>query len=430
MARNESGVRWLHGEVPDLIKQGVIDQATADRLLGHYGPPAVSGSRRIVLVVFGILGALLIGGGIILLFAHNWDNLSRPMRAALSIGPLLAAQVLALGVLWKRPESAPWREGSACLIVTGILSSIALVSQTYQIPGSLAGFLLTCVLLVLPVFYLLESRTAAMIYWFGIAWWTGAAREEERQAWIFWLLVAAALPFLIRMIWKKQEWRQIGFFAVVALVLGGAFLTAGIPGPAWWILYYAGLFAFLSALEVFSDFDPRLRFISFFGAFGLAVIWLLTTFEWPWAPTSYIQTKTPDGGSWLTLLIGCALGLAALWGVPKAWSKRSRSGAFAAAALIPTALAWGLAYPGGALTAQFLSNLFLAGLGVATFLDGVFSSRLGKANLGLVMISVLALARFLDSDLSFVTRGVGFIVVGLIFLATNLYLVRRKEARP
>lgn len=429
MARNETGVRWLQSEIPELIRLGVIDQAAALRLLGYYGPPAPSRARRIVLTVFGILGALLVGGGIILLFAHNWDDLPRPVRAALSIGQLLAAQWLALGVLWKRPQSAPWREGAACLVAAGVLSSIALVSQTYQIPGSMADYLLTCAVLVLPVIYLLESRAAAILFWLGIAYWTGWAREEARPSWVFWLLAAAALPFLIRMIWKRQEWRPIGFFAAVALVFGGAFLTAGIPGPGWWILYFAGLFAFFSALEVFSDFDLRLRFVSWLGLCGLAVIWLLTTFEWPWDP-GRIQSITPDGGSWLTLLIGMALGLAALGALPAVWRKRSRGGAMACAALIPTALAWGMAHPGGHLTAQFLSNLFLAGLGVGTFLDGVFTSRLGKANLGLVMISGLALARFLDSDLSFVTRGVGFIVVGLIFLAANLYLVRRKETGP
>ena len=292
----------------------------------------------------------------------------------------------------------------------------------------MADFLLVCVVLSLPVIYLLESRAAAALYWIGIAWWAEAARAEDRPAWIFWLLVAAALPHLVRLVWKKQEWLHLGFVATVALMLGGSFITAGIRGPAWWILYYAGLFAFLSALEAFSDFDRRFRVASFAGVCGLAVIWLMASYEWPWESHSWANARTPDGGSWLTLLVGLAMGLAALYAVPKAWSKRSRPEVLAAAALIPTALAWGLAYQGASVAGMFVSNLCLAGLGLTTFLDGVSSSRLSRANLGLVMISGLAAARFMDKDLSFVTRGLGFIVVGLVFLCTNLYLVRRKGA--
>jgi hypothetical protein len=40
----------------------------------------------------------------------------------------------------------------------------------------------------------------------------------------------------------------------------------------------------------------------------------------------------------------------------------------------------------------------------------------------------LAIARFFDSDLSFVIRAIGFIVIGLGFLCTNFVLFRRMKA--
>ena len=45
---------------------------------------------------FGILGAVLIGGGIILLLAHNWEQLGRPARVAVAFAPLVLSQALAL----------------------------------------------------------------------------------------------------------------------------------------------------------------------------------------------------------------------------------------------------------------------------------------------------------------------------------------------
>ncbi len=61
-------------------------------------------------------GALLIGAGIILMLAHNWEDLSRPVRAALSFLPLLLAQGLAGWALVRRPESLAWREGTGALL--------------------------------------------------------------------------------------------------------------------------------------------------------------------------------------------------------------------------------------------------------------------------------------------------------------------------
>ena len=43
------------------------------------------------------------------------------------------------------------------------------------------------------------------------------------------------------------------------------------------------------------------------------------------------------------------------------------------------------------------------------------------------MIAALAGARFFDSDLSFVTRAIGFIVIGLGFLLTNFLLFKNRR---
>lgn len=53
-------------------------------------------STHWAMVLFGILGAVLIGGGIILLLAHNWEQLGRPARVAVAFAPLVLSQALAL----------------------------------------------------------------------------------------------------------------------------------------------------------------------------------------------------------------------------------------------------------------------------------------------------------------------------------------------
>ena len=59
---------------------------------------------------------------------------------------------------------------------------------------------------------------------------------------------------------------------------------------------------------------------------------------------------------------------------------------------------------------------------------GLRADSLTRVNFGLAVIAALAIARFFDTDLSFVTRAIGFIVIGLGFLATNFILFKKRRA--
>ena len=51
-----------------------------------------------------------------------------------------------------------------------------------------------------------------------------------------------------------------------------------------------------------------------------------------------------------------------------------------------------------------------------------------EANLGMLVVAILAIARFFDSEFEFAVRGIAFIAIGLGFLATN-FVVFKKRAR-
>jgi len=48
-------------------------------------------------------------------------------------------------------------------------------------------------------------------------------------------------------------------------------------------------------------------------------------------------------------------------------------------------------------------------------------------NTGMLMLAILIIARFFDSEISFVIKGLVFIAVGIGFLVTNIVLVRQKR---
>jgi hypothetical protein len=68
-------------------------------------------------------------------------------------------------------------------------------------------------------------------------------------------------------------------------------------------------------------------------------------------------------------------------------------------------------------------------VGITGLAEGWRSGRLVRANAGLLALAGLAVARFFDADVSFLVRGLAFIVVGVGFLLTNLLLIRRGRER-
>ena len=74
-----------------------------------------------------------------------------------------------------------------------------------------------------------------------------------------------------------------------------------------------------------------------------------------------------------------------------------------------------------------LINLFVFAIGLLTILDGAKKDHLGILNYGLLIIVVLAVCRFFDTDLSFIIRGILFVSVGIGFFATNYWMIKKRK---
>ncbi len=74
---------------------------------------------------------------------------------------------------------------------------------------------------------------------------------------------------------------------------------------------------------------------------------------------------------------------------------------------------------------QILANAFLLAFGIHYIWNGISSRKIYLVNLGMLFIAALAIARFFESDLNFMIKGFGFILVGLGFLSANLFINRR-----
>ena len=70
-------------------------------------------------------------------------------------------------------------------------------------------------------------------------------------------------------------------------------------------------------------------------------------------------------------------------------------------------------------------NVYLLVLSLSRIVFGVRHNSLAVINSGMLILAMLIIARFFDSDIGFIIKGLVFIIVGIGFLAGNIILARR-----
>jgi uncharacterized membrane protein len=433
-------IQWLYDELPRLVAQGILTPDADARLRAHYGPVEPAKPARLAVIIFGVLGALLIGAGIILVLAHNWDDLSRPVRAGLSFLPLVLAQGLAAWVMFNRPQSVAWREGVGALLFLMIGASISLVAQTYNISGDLPRFILTWSLLGLPLVYLLNAVVPALLYLWGITEWACHIRWEEGWAGGYWLLAALLLPLLAA--WLRADRYQtrltVLFWALCVSVTVAAGVTIERVLPGLWIILYAGLFAlmFLAGEFWFNEAEGFwARPLRHFGAAGVLVLTFLFTFEWPWKEIGwhYWYWERFHKAGWHAItdgVLGSVIPIAALFLLVMTVRRKTPLGLLFGLAPVLATAGYGLC----SLTETYapaagLFDVYLLVTGLWLLVTGIRQGKQGQMNVGLLAVTALIIARFFDTDLNFLLRGLIFIALGVAFLVANIIMLRRKGAK-
>jgi uncharacterized membrane protein len=419
-------VRWLREQLPRLVAGGILDAATAERLAAHFGAEDRGRGRTLVMALFGTLGALFIGGGIILLVAHNWDELGRPARTALSLLPLLLGIGFAVWVV-TREHGEAWREAAGALWTLSIGAAISLVAQTYHLPGDLPAFLRIWLLLALPVLYLLEAATAGLLYLLGTVAWVYAANSGDHPL-LFWALLAAGVPFLARRCVRRPEGagtEMLVWAFALAVVCGGIEPAFQRLEPLWGSVAVTISLGLLAGGIVAAprQWGRPLRLVG--GLSTLALMYVLSyAAQWRLHPQEAVRL---DGLGIAEVAVLAALGLVTLGLFVVARRRRGPDVLAVAAALPLVWVAWLLTLGGNADAAAATVNGYLLLLGVGLLVQGMREDRLRRANVGTAMVGLLILLRFFDADWGFLVRGSAFLAVGVAFLLVNTVLLRRRS---
>lgn len=430
----------LHKDLQNLIEHGIVDKPTADRIENYYQSKSSKNPNNLI-TIFAVIGACLIGLGIILILAHNWDQLSKLFKTVIAFAPLLMGQVLCFIALKFHSEKKAWTEASSAFLFFAIAICISLLSQIYNISGSTESFLLSWMLLALPLIYLMPSSIVAVFYLIGITIYSNESsyffvQNKAETFNYYYFLIIALLPFYYLKYKQSEKGKNVKHIlsSLHYLIPISLCITTGIAmedNEELLGIIYVAFFSFLLIIgrsHYFSNKKLLQNPYLLIGSFGSITILLIYSFfpVWEyWEDKEYVFKAYLSSKEFFAILAWLALSIISYFYLKSQNKISSLRPINFTVLLFMVLLIIGKFNP---LVTTVLVNLIGFAMGVYTISQGVQENHLGILNYGLIIITALIICRFFDQDLSFVFRGILFMLLGAgFFMANYLMLQKRKQ---
>jgi len=416
-------------ELPELLKANVISEETAQKIKEYYNKNSDESQNKLF-IIFGILGAILSGLGIILILAHNWDDLSRTVKSVLSFLPLLIGQIFCGYTLLKKSENPIWGESSSVFLFFGIGASISLIAQVYNISGNLNSFILTWMLLSLPLVYLLRTSIVSLLYIIGITYYccnSNYFTYPKEQTYLFWLLFLGIIPHYYQLVSRKPQSNFTFFhhwFIAISLIICLGSISEGNKKLLY--LCYLCLFAIYYFIGGNSFFEnQKIKFNSYriIGKLGTLFILFIYTFKSFWSyfhKNNLHETSLYNSPEFIVATILTIIAAILFY-------KKNNQTNFKNFGFIEIIFLLNIPLLFMGEFAAILANGIVLAIGLLEIKRGNQLNNLRILNFGLLIITILITCRFFDTDFSFVVRGILFISLGLGFFLTNYVMLKKRN---
>jgi uncharacterized membrane protein len=419
----------ITNELEELLQANVLTTETAEKIREYFHQKKEENHNRLS-SIFGILGAILIGLGIILVFAHNWDNLSRLTKIILSFLPLLIGQLLCGYSILKKSESTVWKETSSVLLFFAIGASISLVAQVYNIPGDINSFIISWMLLSLPLVYLLQSSIVSLLYIAGITYYGCNANYftyPSTHSFLYWLLLLGIAPHYYILLKTKAQSNFTLFhnwFVSLSIVI----CLGTIAHKNGHLLHFSymslfTIFYFIGKTQFFDQQKLKNNSFLIIGKLGILYLLLLYSFKWFWDKSFYKTDSISETLLSIEFITAFVLKLIAAF----FFYKKNNQTNFKEIYLLELVFLMNIFPLISGYEFSIVANSIVLLIGIFEVKRGIKLNHLGILNFGLLLITILITCRFFDTDLSFVVRGILFITIGLGFFLANYFILKKRN---
>lgn len=382
--------RKLLKEMDAWQAEGILTPDQKERILARYRHieeiEQKAGPGKLVTTI-SILGAVLVGIGVLLLIASNWPEIPRWGKLGIIFGAMLTSYILGYVMRYER-KNYP-KVGASLILLGSILfgAGIFLIAQIYNVTVHYPNGPLMWGLGILPLAYLLRFKSILTLSLLALYMWLGMELTFYVPQGTHGLQIILVYFLAGIMLWR------------IGLAHRGLESFRNISGP--YILLGVAA-TFLSAFGLTFDLHRERLWSLELLPFYLAILVLSAA-----AALLYALKGRKEAGWKIELAV-----LSVLMG-----------GFFLMAVLFPdirldTDEAW------GRLTANLL---FAAGV-IGLICLGYVRRYPPYINIGLLFFVLDVTARYFDLFWKLLPRSIFFIVGGLILLAGGMFLERKRRA--
>lgn len=425
-------------DLQELVNANIITADTATQITEYYQAKENTSPNKFNLVL-GILGAILLGSGVILLVAHNWDVFNRLTKTILAFLPLVIAQAICTYAIVRKRESRVWQEASAIFLFCTVPASIAMISQIYQVDGTLSGFLLTWIILTIPLVYLQGSSIVsllviAILTWYGveIGYHTLFSNSVTHYPYMYVILLLCLLPWYYNLAKRNNAsnfFHLHNWLLTISFIITLGTFSGTNDDFTWAFAGYMSLFGLYYSLGNSTYFhDNKLvanpfRVLGLLGMLVVAFSWTFRSF-WSGFHDSNYNSFLHSPLAYVTILMLIITGWLIFRNVRSVTYGKTDLAAYS-----PYTLFILMIKPGdNDLVGSFMMNCWVIVIAVYFIRKGSMKNHLGILNFGLLIIALLATFRFFDNSIPFIWRGIFFVGAGVGFFTANHLLLKRRRS--
>ena len=392
-----------------------------------------------LIIVFSILGSLLAGTGLVLIFVTFWQKMPLLIKAVLSLLPLIAGQAAGVFVLAKKKDKIPWCEGAGVLWCAGIAATLAMIYNIFNLGFYWQSILVIVSILIIPVILLLNCASPVAVYYgCAIAWFIYEFNEGSSpylKLALTVLLTAAGCVFTSRLVKKEKKsirslyshWVSIA--AVIALSL---ITVSGFHGDIIFLISAAGATALCLLLVSLKEPDIAMPY-------RIPGLLLTSLFLFAGGATYYGNLDREKENIILTavMIFAVILTLAFII-ITKTKSKDKFLNSYIAVG--------GIAFLAFSVISYYMPDfasksgndeIFITAMkiiaiagNILLMISGGKEKKLLTINTGFVSVSALTFLIVYQSDLSMTVNGMLLLLCGAVLLFINYKLSRKPKKAP
>ncbi len=434
MSGQDDKIQWLHSQLERWVREGIINTAVAGSIGRLYPQPRAKTSRPWALIVFSGIGAVIVGLGVILLFAYNWHEMSKFTKLLVVFGSLALAHLVGISLFIR---SERFRGLGEAITVLGTMlfgAGIWLIAQIYHIEEHFPNAFLLWGIGAMLLAWTMPSVIQAIIAAVMFAIWASAECTEFSTAMPY---VFVLLLLLFPIAYNKYS-KVLLAVLLLAFAVSTIFVFAACHSAL--LVFYAllSVFAIYTAAAMvqqrFNRFELFAPVYFFLGMAGYFVVMYILAF--PDILKELIKDKSDYDINifyWLVPLIIMAAGWI-LVGWLKA-VKKDKLKYYSHELFLMPLMPIFLYYCSYSITkylewpAIMVFNLvFLAHAGML-MARGCMNAVLSQTTIGSILLIVLVIARFTDLFDSLAVRGLIFIIVGVLIFSQGFFYIRSKKKK-